>query len=259
MRALQALRARQLAKRLLRTLEYRSRRLARRVGVSLGRYTPQASAGAAYDLLLNRLGIDLIVDVGANEGQYALDVRLHGYRGRILSFEPLQEPHLRLVAAAKADANWVVAPRMAISDVDGDVAVNVAGNSLSSSILPMLPLHAAAAPGSAYVGQETVRAARLDSVLAELLGNASRIMVKIDTQGFEGKVLAGASATLERVTSIHCELSLVPLYEGQPLWRDLMSRLEQNGFELYAIYPGYIDERTGRMLQVDGVFVKLGD
>lgn len=87
---LRALRAKQLGRRLLRTLDYQSRRLARRVGLNLGRYTPQASTGVAYNLLLSRLGIDLVVDIGANEGQYAFDVRLHGYRGRILSFESLQ-------------------------------------------------------------------------------------------------------------------------------------------------------------------------
>lgn len=234
----------------------RIRNLLRKAGIEAYRYTVQTSAGAQVHRILQFWGIDLVLDVGANIGHYATELRANGYTGRIVSFEPLADAHATLARAARGDAAWKVASRMALGAEDGEITIHVAGNSLSSSILDMLPEHERAAPGSAFVGRETVSVRRLDRVAQDYLGDARSVLLKIDTQGYEDKVLAGASGVVDRIAAIQTELSLVPLYAGQPLFDEMRARIESMGFELFAVFPGYVHEVTGRTLQLDGLFVR---
>ena len=136
---------------------------------------------------------DLVFDVGANLGQYAGLLRKCGYHGRIVSFEAQRSVHAKLTAAAGQDPNWIIAPCCALGREAGETEINVAGNSLSSSLLPMLATHLSAAPESRYVSKERIRLARLDEVApTDMLGPNCRLLLKIDTQGFEEEVLAGA-------------------------------------------------------------------
>jgi FkbM family methyltransferase len=231
-------------------------RLLRRIGIEAHRYTLQTSCEAQLTRLLAEIGVDLVLDVGANTGHYARALRDHGYRGAIVSFEPLSAAHARLEARTRRDRAWRAAPRMALGDSHAEVVVHIAGNSESSSILDMLPAHERAAPGSAYVGSESVPQRRLDEAAAPYLEGARAVLLKMDTQGYEDRVLAGAERIMDRITAIQTELSLVPLYAGQPLFDDMRSRIERLGFALYALFPGYVDESTGRTLHVDGFFVR---
>jgi FkbM family methyltransferase len=232
------------------------RNLLRKAGVEAYRYSVHTSTGAQLNRLLEHCNIDLVLDVGANGGHYANELRAHGYAGRIVSFEPQASAHARLATAASGNPGWTVASRMALGDMEGEITIHVAGNSLSSSILDMLPEHEHAAPGSAYVGSETVALGRLDNVAAEYLEDARRVLLKIDTQGYEDRVLAGAQGMLSRVVAIQTELSLVPLYAGQPLFDEMREKIKTMGFVLFAIFPGYVHERTGQTLQIDGFFVR---
>jgi len=121
--------------------------------------------------------------------------------------------------------------------------------------MTMSRTHAEAAPGSAYIGEETVPVWTLDSLAGPYLVSASRPFLKIDTQGFEWHVLTGAHETLPRLEGVLCELSLVELYEGQHLWREMIDRLEGAGFTLWCLQPAFMD-RDGRNLQVDAIFFR---
>lgn len=205
---------------------------------------------------LHKFEIDLVLDVGANTGQFTSEVRQSGYAGRIVSFEPLSQAHAVLQKTSEGDPLWDVYPRCALGDHDGEVEINIAGNSQSSSILPMLESHRSAAPESAYQGKEIVPIKKLDAVAEQYLKNANAVFLKIDTQGFEWQVLDGARDTLPQVKGILVELSLVPLYEGQHLWKEMIDRLEAAGFTLWAFKPVFSDQVSGRTLQVDGLFYR---
>ncbi|HET7608501.1 MAG TPA: FkbM family methyltransferase [Gammaproteobacteria bacterium] len=200
-------------------------------------------------------GIDLVFDVGANTGQFAREIRDNGFRGRIVSFEPLSHAHRQLTAAAASDPSWSVHERCALGDKAGSAVLNIAGNSVSSSVLEMAAAHEAAAPGSAYVGREETALVTLDSVADRYLGDSERPFLKIDTQGFEWQVLTGAEKTLPSIRGVLCELSLVTLYEGQHLWREVVDRLEESGFTLWGVQPSFMDQR-GRNLQADAIFFR---
>lgn len=204
--------------------------------------------------------VDIVFDVGANSGQYAVDLRRAAYDGRIVSFEPLSGPFSLLQRNSSRDPLWDCR-QCALGEVDGTISINVAGNAgESSSVLPMLKSHQDAFPPANYIGAEKVSIHRLDSLAPELLGSADKIFLKIDVQGFEKQVLVGGEALVsERVVGMQLELSFLPLYEGGMLIHESLDLAYSLGFTLTELQPGFRDPRDGRMLQADGIFFREGD
>lgn len=234
-----------------------AKKILREIGIELHRYTPGASPIAQIVFSLRKFDIDLILDVGANQGQFGSEMRSGGYAGNIVSFEPLSSAHSKLRQVSGDDAKWDVYPRCALGDRNGEVEINIAGNSASSSLLPMLDSHLSAAPHTAYVGKESVPLLTLDLVTPDYIEKFKNPFLKIDTQGFEWQVLNGAQNVLPSIRGVLIELSLIPLYEGQHLWQDLIGQLERGGFTLWALQQGFTDPRDGRTLQMDGIFFRV--
>jgi len=192
------------------------RQTLRRLGYDLHRFLPVSSPDAQLAQVLRRFGIGLVIDIGANTGQHSTGLRQIGYSGRIVSFEPLADAWATLNIVAAGDPGWTVAPRGAIGEREGEIVINIAGNSASSSVLDMLDSHRGAASDSAYVGKESVPSSQLYTVAVTLLAGTPRLYVKIETQGYEAQVLAGGTATIAAAAAVQVELSLTPLYAGQP-------------------------------------------
>lgn len=201
-------------------------------------------------------GIDVLFDVGANTGQYASEQRKAGFKNRIVSFEPLSEAYATLSTKATADPHWTLHDRCAVGAFEGSGKINISKNSYSSSLLPMLAQHADAAPDSVYVGSESVEIITLDSVFTAYCEPPQRAFLKIDTQGFEREVLAGANESLEHIVGVELEMSIIGLYESQSLYDHFFEFFRQRGFILWSIRPGLSDHRTGQLLQFDGIFVR---
>jgi len=200
-----------------------------------------------------------LFDVGANTGQYALLTRKEGYKGRIIAFEPLPDAHQKLSLYAEKDPLWTVHPRCAVGASAGTTKINISKNSYSSSILPMLDAHLSAAPESIYVGSVETPVITLASVFDNYHSHSEKAFLKIDTQGFESEVLVGCLSRLPKIKAIQLELSTVPLYEGQELYRYFFDFFESNGFYLWSILPVFANSKTGQHLQFDAVFVnRLG-
>jgi FkbM family methyltransferase len=204
--------------------------------------------------LLQEQQVNTVLDVGANTGQFAKWIRETGYNGKIVSFEPLDDAHQKLRQAAERDLRWVVAPRMALGSVPGKIDIHIAGNGVSSSILPMLAAHREAAPDSIYVEKQSVALERLDDVCP--VTQEDRLLLKVDVQGYEKAVLDGAVQVLKNCRAIIIEMSLVPLYEGQYMALELWEHLTNLGFQACYFHPGFRDTKSCRMLQMDGVFVR---
>lgn len=223
----------------------------------MARY-PQSDPAAARARLLRLLDIDLVVDVGANTGMYGLELRRHGYAGRILSLEPVTEVFQVLHARARRDAAWDALP-LAAGPREGRVRLNVAGNdAASSSVLTMLPAHLDAAPESRIIGTQESEQRTLDSLVGEYVRPRDRVFCKLDVQGYEGQVLQGASELLRTCRGVQLEMSLVPLYEGSLCIDEAMSLMKAAGLTLARLEPGFSNPATGRMLQADGVFLRDG-
>ena len=232
-------------------LEHVIRRTANRFGIDVTRHRPDESLHGRLARMLASHEVDVVLDVGANVGQFGAALRDAGFDGKIVSFESLSDAHQTLRQESARDAAWFVADRAAIGATTGQVEINVSSNSFSSSVLDVLPAHTRAAPDSRYVGKESVPLTTLDLAARPYLQDMNAPFVKIDTQGYESAVLDGAPAVLDQAVGVHVEASLVPLYDGQTLYPDLTDRLKDAGFDLWAIWPGIHDPDSGRMLQVD--------
>jgi FkbM family methyltransferase len=208
-----------------------------------------------HRLFFSKLPIDLVLDVGANTGQFACQCRAAGYREKIISFEPSAAAHASLLKSAAADPLWSVADRMALGAVTGETEINIAANSVSSSILPMLDSHLSAAPASRYLHKEKVPLRRLDDVLSPS-DRSLGIFLKLDVQGYESEVLAGATRLLPQTLAIQLEMSLLPLYKGEILMPQMSASLAAMGFELWDLEPAFRDPATGRLLQIDSIFTR---
>lgn len=226
------------------------------VGLEVHGFNPNSSPVAQLVSSLKKFEIDLVFDVGANYGQFSSGIRQGGFKKKIVSFEPLSSAFIKLSKASDSDTNWDVYARCAVGDQDGEATINIAGNSASSSLLPMLESHIRAAQHTAYVGKETVPLLRLDSITPEYFKVFNKPFLKIDTQGFEWQVLDGCANSLPYIQGILLEMSLIPLYEGQHLWEDMLLRMKDAGFTLWALQPGFTDPINGRTYQVDGIFYR---
>jgi FkbM family methyltransferase len=235
------------------------KRALRNVGYDIIKFAPRGSASARLQHYLQYLDIDLVLDVGANIGQYARLIRELNYKGKIVSFEPLASAYETLLTVSKSDPLWDIAPRMALGDKNGTIKINVSGNSQSSSALNLLDSHLKVAPDSAYISVEDVQLGKLSTVVKPYLDGErlfKKVFLKIDVQGLEDKVLEGSLDILNSIVAIQLELSMIPLYEKELLYKDMFLYLETLGYELYDLSPVICDPESARVLQMDGIFVK---
>ena len=207
--------------------------------------------------VLDHHGIDRVLDVGAHRGEYAARLRRAGYAGAITSFEPQSAAHAALSARAEADPLWIVAPRMAIGDSDVPVTLKLSAETDMSSVLDFTADMAQLLSSSAYVGTEVASQQRLEAVFGAQTGPSDRVLLKIDTQGTEHRVIEGARGVLSRIALIQCELSVVPVYRGEPGYLSMIQRLDDLGFTPVLFLPGYFNNRTARLIGMDGVFARL--
>lgn len=199
--------------------------------------------------------INLVLDVGANNGKYGVELRKLGYNGRIISFEPLINTFKELSLKANVDGNWV-AVNVALGNFDGESEINIAGNVDSSSILDMLPAHTRSAPESKYIGKQKIKIKKLDTIYDEYCSRNDNVYLKLDTQGFEKQILEGSENSLQMIKMLQLEMSIIPLYQNSFIYKDIFKLLEFSGFELYGIEPGFYDVDSGKLLQFDGIFLK---
>jgi FkbM family methyltransferase len=231
----------------------RVRGLARKMGYEVRQYTPLRSFAAAREALLERHDIDVVLDVGANAGQYGAMLRARGFEGRLVSLEPVPEAFAELQRRARADGSWD-AVRVAASDVDGEITLNVTGDSRSSSVLPRNERFAGKA-GWAPKESVSVPARRLDGLVGELLGPHERPYLKLDIQGYERHVLDGAGDALGRFEALEIELSVTPLYEGQPGLAEMLPLLAERGLRPVCMEPILLDD-DGLLMELDGLFAR---
>ncbi|HTC20607.1 MAG TPA: FkbM family methyltransferase [bacterium] len=233
------------------------RKLFWKMGLDITRFIPNANPIARRRQIFESYGIDLVLDIGANVGQFALQLRNDmGYSKRIVSFEPLSSAFQSLKQSAKKDKDWQVF-NYALGDSDGKATINISNNIQSSSVLEMLPAHLQAAPYSHYLGREEIEIHKLDSLFDRLSLGKGHIYMKMDTQGFESKVLKGAKKSLSKIGTIQMEMSLVPLYKNELVFSDLYPLMLAKGYSLISLEAGFTNNENGQLLQVDGIFHRL--
>ena len=212
-----------------------------------------------YDALIRsiveKLKIDLVIDVGANRGQFARNLRSF-YRGEILSFEPVSSAFEQLAARASSDSNWHV-HQYALGSHECTQTLNVSERTDFSSFLKA-NRYCGERFGVAALGtkEETVSVRRLDEVLDEIVPNIEGrlIFVKMDTQGYDIEVFKGLGNKVKQVMALQSEVSLISLYDGMPHWTECISTYESKGFGVAGMFPVTWD--SWRVIEYDCILIK---
>lgn len=205
----------------------------------------------ATQRLLERLKVDVLLDVGANRGQFARSIRRGGYRGEIISFEPIQAEYQKVATLSWREKKWRTF-NTAIGSENGQKAFNVIthgnGTVYSSFLEP------AGAPE--VTQQVTVPIQRLDMLLPHLVKPQERVFCKSDTQGYDMEVLKGAGDWLQRFVGVQVEVSVKAIYQGTPHFTQMIAYLETAGFSLMELRPiDYTDQ--GAVLEYDCMMARL--
>lgn len=206
--------------------------------------------------LFSLYGVDIIFDIGANIGQSGEHFRHIGFKREIVSFEPVDFLYAELQRRAEKDVGWHTR-NIALGDQPGQVAINVSGGHAgASSILEMTDNVRINAPDQAVVRQEIIAIDTVDAMMATYYPHGDRCFLKIDTQGYERNVLAGAAQSLERVIGIKLEMSLKKNYEGETMMTEMIPHLYELGFRLVHLEDGWSNAESKELYQVDGTFFR---
>lgn len=204
--------------------------------------------------ILKNENINLVFDIGAHNGLYGQELREDGYKGRIVSFEPLEKPFRELENRSNNDPLWNC-EQFALGDTNGETEINVSGHLTSSSILSITEAHIDAYPSSDTVATELIKVCMLDSVRDKYIFEGDNVFMKVDVQGYEKHVLDGASEALKGIRLLEMELSLSEMYKGGPVMMEMLDILKDMGFDLVAINSVFVDPVSGYLLQADGIFI----
>ena len=210
------------------------------------------AAAIEHVKLLRAIGdMSVVVDIGANKGQFALIAHQLWPSAQIHSFEPLPGPSA-IFQSVFSGLPKVRLVQSAVGPQSGDVTIHVSGRDDSSSLLPITERQGALFPGTAEAGTCAVRVGRLlDFLPAAALSES--VLLKIDVQGYELQALAGCSELLNRVSWIYVECSFVELYQGQALADEVIGWLHVRGFRLRGVHQVQYDA-AGHAIQADFLF-----
>ncbi|MDP3891596.1 FkbM family methyltransferase [Nocardioides sp.] len=229
-----------------------TRRQPNRLQIAMGNYLGEEHIG----WVLRALGVNCVLDVGANTGQFARRLRGVGYAGRIVSFEPVSAVAAELRVHAADDPDWWVRD-IATGDTDTTTEINVVPGTMSS-LLPASEFGQQWSERLRDSHTESVDVRRLDGLLDELTDGIEdpRVFLKMDTQGYDLPTLAGVGDRLDDILGLQSELSCLPIYEGMPRLAEQLTAYESHGFELSALFPVTRERGTLRLIEVDAVMVR---
>jgi len=230
------------------------RRVIHAAGLDIRWYVPHPPH--TLKTLLDLYRVDAVFDIGANIGMSGQYLRNLGFRGMIVSFEPVLRYYRELARKAAKDARWLC-EHVAVGDAEGELEINVSGGSGgASSFLKMTQAVMTHAPELAVVGRELVRVRTVDALAREHYPQGDRLFLKLDVQGYERNVLEGARQTLDRIVGMRIEVSILQCYENEPLFCEMLPYLQSLGFSLAGIEPAWTDARTQEVFQLDAIFVR---
>lgn len=229
----------------------------------LTRMAAETKAAVSLETHLSRLlklhAPDCLFDVGAHDGGFARMIRRLGYEGWIVSFEPLPQLAQMLRGGADNDEKWLV-EECALGEVCGEkIFHQMSGDVFSSFLLPDSGQPEKYIESNTVTRSLSVNVKTVDVVWREMktkLG-VSRLMLKMDTQGYDLEVFSGAGKSVEEICLLMSELACIPIYQGAPSLQKSLATFEASGFQPAMLAPiSFGSDLTA--IEMDGVFVKAG-
>jgi FkbM family methyltransferase len=200
-------------------------------------------------------GSELVIDVGANRGQFVDLLFEIGYTQSVIAIEPISEAFNRLEIAYGKKPN-IKLLRNAVGSRARTLEINVASNNAeSSSFLDFTDWHVKGASGINMKFKEMVKQITLKSVLQEL--EEKSIFIKIDVQGYELEVLKGiGESNWPQINGLLIEVNLVETYKNAALIEEVTQFLRRKKFRPFRIEPGFGLPEFGQQLQADIIFIR---
>ena len=225
------------------------------LGLDLVRFSGQHNLRSHLSLLILDYKINLIIDVGANEGQFGEFLRELGFTGQIISFEPVEAAFNKLHSVSAGDPNWQIF-NFALGAEPAEAYINVSEFTSFSSLLTPSDYALGHWKNSRVDHQQKITIRTLDQCFEEELIPASEaILLKMDTQGYDLEVFKGGRQSLSKISAILSELSLVAVYNEMPDYKKSLSTYEAAGFFVSGFYP-ITRNKNLSLNEVDCVFVK---
>lgn len=227
------------------------------LGYHVHRHPERYSQGCQLGRLLQTLEINCVVDVGAHIGEFYEFVRDAGYAGRIISFEPVPESFAALQERASGDSLWR-GYNCALGERRGLIPINLPSSSGFASFLKPNDYLMAQFPHAGWTGKQLdVKVETLDDFLPELLAGPDdlRLFLKMDTQGWDCRVIQGAPASMAHVRAFQSEISAIPIYEGMRDLTESISFYQQLGFEVASLFPVSYDVQELRVIEYDCIMM----
>lgn len=234
-----------------------ARPIAERLAASFGQtFVATQHVGIKTWLGLPALPVRTVLDIGACRGGFARDVLMaHFPAATIHSFEPSPVAFKALQDVASSSQGRITAHNFGLGEREERLPFISAADSLpSSSLLPSTQTMHDHFPQTVRSEQLHVDIKILDDV-APTLDIKDDLLVKIDVQGFEDRVIRGGMQTICRARACVVEIQVENLYEGQPTFDDIHSLMRELNFTFQGVLDQYSDQ-TGRVLYFDAVFRK---
>lgn len=228
--------------------------LLRKAGIDIRLVSTLQKKEKLRHLWLQQSGVQCIFDVGANQGQFATQIRRYFPHTDIYSFEPIDACFNSLQQRFQSDPNFKVF-QYAVGDENTETTFHVNESSPSSSLLKMQPAHYQNFPGTQKTVEQKVSVRTLDSLFPDWPAD-KKILLKIDVQGFEYQVLKGASELLRHVEVILAEVMFEALYESQSTFDQLKDLLREHGFRFHGQYDQELSPINGKPIFADLIFVR---
>ena len=205
-------------------------------------------------IYLQTLNLQTVLDIGANVGQFVKEIREQLPEAQIYSFEPIKECFDKLEENMKADKNFK-AFNFALGDKDQNLEMHKSSYTPSSSILDMAETHKTLFPHTKDSKPEQILVKKLDDI-ATNLNLSKNILIKIDVQGFEDKVITGGIETFKKANVVIIENSFVELYKNQSLFDDIYQKLKILGFVYKGGLQEKLNKKTGQIISEDSLFIR---
>jgi FkbM family methyltransferase len=202
---------------------------------------------------LRKYGIQKIVDIGANDGHFALEISCVFKTEPLYCFEPLPDIFTALQRSLVGRPN-VTFFNFALGEIEGDLQMYQNAYSPSSSILEMADMHKEIFRFTKNATLLKIPVRRLDSMVSDIQPDKCTLL-KIDVQGYEAMVIKGGLEFISRCKALIVELSFEPLYKGQSNFHNLYTQLYELGFEYHGNVDQLCNPHNGELLQADGLFV----
>ncbi|PIE57149.1 MAG: FkbM family methyltransferase [Desulfobulbus propionicus] len=212
-------------------------------------------------ILFDFLNINVVFDVGANDGQFGNMIRENGYKGYIVSFEPVPVIYKNLESNSCDDLKWLTY-NYALGSKNKNMEINVTrATGFSSFLDPNKYAKKIRGKEVPVTNKKIVEIKKLDDVFSEIISclsvEKSNIFLKMDTQGYDLEVFKGARNVIDKIVALQSEISILPLYEGMTNYINTLTEYRKEGFEITGLYPVTRDNNTMFVVEMDCVMKRV--